>query len=125
MKKIRNMIKPISNFFWVSIYLYKIYFKILSFSYNLNIKFKKDFILMYKKNKHIKVKRTKNDLGLIGLVIRDFDNFFDSVVPDNNIIDFTVPKYHKLKTGHDFYFHDICEPLSVTDIYINKARLKG
>ena len=125
MKKIRNHVKLVSNFFGISIYLFKIYFYLLSFQYNCKVKFNNSYVKISKKNRHIKIRRGKKDLGVIGLVLRDFESFYDTVIPDNNIIDFTIPKYHKIKTGHNFYFHDICEPLAVTNIYINKAQLKG
>lgn len=126
MKKIRNFVKKIADKFNLTIYLLKIYFKILAFKYGCNVIYEDKYVIIKKNKNFIKIKRKKNDLGLIGLVVRDFDNFYNSVESEMNLVDFTIPKYHKLKTtGQIFFFHDICEPLSVTDIYIKKANLNG
>ena len=126
MKKIRDIILKISNIFHLTNYLFKIWFMFLGLKNGIIIKFHSNYLLLRKKGKEIKIKKGKNDFGSIGIVLRDFENFYSTIVLDNNqnIIDFSIPKFHKVATGHNFFFHDICEPIATTNIYIEKANLK-
>lgn len=130
MKKLRYIISKIANLIGLNNLFTKIWFRYLGIFYSVKIAFLEEKIILIKKNKIIEIKSTKGNFGSVGIVVRDFDNFYKTILPTINengfeIIDFTLPKFHSLLDNDEFYFHDICEPLSVTNIYLEKANLRG
>ncbi len=131
MKKFRHLLKLIFH----DVRFVRYWFHILAFRYGLKLKFLTTHIELVKYCKmgkifrKIYIKGDKRNLGSTGIVLRDFDDFFQTVIPESvnceaELIDFTRPKIHLLRNGFSFYFHDICEPGSVTDIYMKYADLK-
>lgn len=100
------------------------YFKILARNYSVRY-FREGSSSAVVKNEQghqIRIKTGYADCGAAGIVIRDFDNIFLTVDANHNIVDFSVPQYHTLRhSGERFFFHDICEPYSTTQSYINSA----
>jgi FkbM family methyltransferase len=125
---IKALIKKISTSIGIRTTATKVWFYLLSLKSQVNIKYYRNHILVRKKDKVVKISNADNGFGSLGIVVRDFDDFFRSVIPEKNnddfVIDFTTPKFHNLTNGDSFFFHDICEPLSVVDIYIKKANVK-
>jgi FkbM family methyltransferase len=130
MKKLRHVITLFTKLLGLNYIFTKIWFQYLGIFYGIKIVFFEKKISLIKKNKIIKIKSTDGNFGSLGIVVRDFDDFYKTILPttDQNgseIIDFTIPKFHKLLNNDEFFFHDICEPITVTNIYLEKANLKG
>ena len=107
----------------VQYFALSVYFKALSMYYGVKFVRKGSIISLSKNDNIILIKCGVQDFGATGIVVRDFKNFIESVYSDENgVINFTEPKFHKLKNGETFYFHDICEPLSTSEIYLNLAK---
>lgn len=102
-----------------------VYFFLLALSNNILLSRKMNKIYLRKKGKIIIINSNDDDFGATGIVVRDYDNFFRSIVANNNIIDFSIPNYHLMTNGRKYFFHDICEPLTTTEIYLGVANLKG
>lgn len=103
-----------------------IYFYILSLINGIKLYRINNKIFLSKNNRKIILSASKSsDFGATGIVVRDYNNFFNSIVPINNVIDFSTPKFHEMTNGQKYFFHDICEPLTTTKIYVDMANLKG
>lgn len=114
-----------SNSFLLTKLLF-VYFFLLSLKNGIFLKRNKNKIYLTKKNKTIIIAASDiSDFGATGIVVRDYNNFFNSIVSCDNIIDFSIPKYHEMTNGRKYFFHDICEPLTTTSIYIEMAKLRG
>lgn len=108
----------------------KFWFQILSIFYGVNYKFdnSNNKIYISKKLNQLIIKGNNSNFGSSGIVIRDFDNVFKSVMPKIvdgiKIVDFSIPQVHTLsESKRQFLFHDICEPISVTDLYLKYGAL--
>lgn len=102
-----------------------IYFFLLALRNNIILIRRKNKIFLHKKTRTIIINSNKGDFGSTGIVVRDYDNFFESIVAKNDIIDFSIPNYHLMTNGRKYFFHDICEPLTTTKIYLEVANLSG
>ena len=126
---IRNIVKKVAKIFGLEFFFTKQWFNYLAYKNGIAVSYQKSSITLSKKDEKIIICRTEKSFGSIGIVVRDFDDFFETLVPNViqniNVIDFSKPKFHTLKRDNDkFFFHDICEPIAVTDIYVSKAALK-
>lgn len=126
MNKLRYYIIKLANKLNITQPLYKFWFIILGLKYRVKIDFGQSKILLTKNNNSILIRKGNNDFGAIGIVLRDFDNFYKTIVLPKNekTIDFSIPDFHLVDSGHKFFFHDICEPSTTTNIYLEKAELK-
>jgi len=102
-----------------------VYFFLLALGNNIILSRKKNKIFLRKKTRTIIINSNKGDFGSTGIVVRDYDNFFGSIVAKNDTIDFSIPNYHLMTNGRKYFFHDICEPLTTTNIYLDVANLSG
>jgi FkbM family methyltransferase len=127
MNKFRHYLVQIADKLYVTNILYKLWFIFLGIRNGIHIKFGQNSILLKKSTNSILIRKGKNDFGAIGIVLRDFDNFYKTVILPNNdkLIDFSTPKFHVVDSGHTFFFHDICEPSTTTKIYLEKAKLNN
>ena len=127
MNKFRHYLVQIGDKLYVTNILYKLWFIFLGLRNGIHIKFGQNSILLKKSTNSILIRKGKNDFGAIGIVLRDFDNFYKTVILPNNVklIDFSTPKFHVVDSGHTFFFHDICEPSTTTKIYLEKANLNN
>ena len=127
MNRFRHYLVQIADKLYLTNNLYKIWFIFLGFKNGISIKFNHTSILLKKGQNSILIRKGENDFGATGILIRDFDNFYKTVIlpNDEKLIDFSTPKYHVVDSGHTFFFHDICEPSTTTNIYLEKANLKN
>ena len=106
-----------------------IYFWLLGFKYGVQVVKKNGLVLLFKNDKKIVLSHGKVDYGSAGLVIRDFDAFFDSVECQNHddgykVVDFSVLRKHKIRNLDEFYWsHGIIDPENVTDIYLKYSKI--
>jgi FkbM family methyltransferase len=130
--KIRYVVKNITTSLGLNYFSLKTWFRYLAIKNNVELVIdeKNNFIYISKNSKIIKLKKGISDFGSSGLVIRDFDSFFNAVEAtlDSNglqTVDFSELTLHKVKNSENsFYFHNICEPEHVTDLYIKKSNAK-
>lgn len=101
-----------------------LYFRLLASSYSVRY-FREGSSTVVVKNRQghrIRIRTGLADCGAAGIVIRDFDNIFQTVRSSDSIVDFSVPQFHTLRhSGERFFFHDICEPHSTTQSYIKSV----
>jgi FkbM family methyltransferase len=102
-----------------------VYFFLLALRNNILLTRKMNKIYLRKKGLTIIINSNSGDFGATGIVVRDYDNFFNSIVVNNGIIDFSTPSYQLMTNGSKYFFHDICEPLTTTKIYLDVANLTG
>jgi FkbM family methyltransferase len=130
MRYIRLKIKKIASSIGLKNFAVETWFKYLGLKNAIRISFLEKTIVLSKEKKKIIISRGSNVYGSTGIVVRDFDDFFNTIVTIKNndgieIIDFSTPQYHTLIKNNDkFFFHDICEPGAVTDIYVDMSKLK-
>ena len=125
----RSTIKKVTKVLGLEFFFTKQWFNYLAYKNGIAVSYQKSSITLSKKDEKIIICRPEKAFGSLGIVVRDFDDFFETLVPDViqniNVIDFSKPQFYTLKRNNDkFFFHDICEPIAVTDIYISKAALK-
>lgn len=123
MRFIRLKAKKVFKLIGLDILSTKLWFKYLGLKNGISIKYLDRTIELTKNKDKIIIAKGESFFGSIGIVVRDFQNFFETVKPikasdGNNVIDFSVPKFHQsFRNNDEFFFHDICEPITVTDIY--------
>ena len=127
--RLKYFIKRTSEYIGVDTLSQKIWFKFLAYKNGVNLFVRADLVYISKDGNTIILKKGKKDFGSSGLVVRDFDSFFNAVEPEKiegkNVVDFSTLKLHTIKGSEDkFYFHNICEPEHVTNLYIEKSEAK-
>ena len=76
MNKFRHYLVQIGDKLYVTNILYKLWFIFLGLRNGIHIKFGQNSILLKKSTNSILIRKGKNDFGAIGIVLRDFDNFY-------------------------------------------------
>lgn len=104
-----------------------IWFKILAAKHGVKFKVKGDKVIVWKKDQQIILSHEPGDFGALGIVLRDFEGFASAVEPEiingNSVIDYSGEKLFRIKNSEDtFYFHSICEPLEVTNLYLEYSK---
>lgn len=103
-----------------------VYFKALARRNGVRLVKSPRKVSLTKGGAEIVVRCGERDFGATGIVVRDFENFVKSISQGSrSCIDFSEPQFHELADGRRLYFHDICEPLSTSAIYLERAQLQG
>lgn len=126
--KLSYFFKIVSNKLgFKSIALY-VYFKLLGLKYGVKLFRQNGRISLMRHDKKIIIKHGTNDFGASGLIIRDFDAFFNSVEHENQnsykVVDYSCLRKHKMLNVDEFFWsHGIIDPEIVTNIYLNYSKV--
>lgn len=105
-----------------------VYFNLLGHKYGVKLFKSNGKVFLIRKDKKIIIKCGNFDFGASGLVVRDFDAFFNSVECENQnkykVVDFSYLRRHKMRNKNEFFWsHGIIDPENVTDIYLNYSKI--
>jgi FkbM family methyltransferase len=126
--KLSYFFKIVSNELGLkSIALY-VYFKLLGLKYGVKLFRQNGRISLIRHDKKIIIKHGTYDFGSSGLVIRDFDAFFNSVEYESHnsykVVDYSCLRRHKMLNIDEFFWsHGIIDPENVTEIYLNYSKI--
>jgi FkbM family methyltransferase len=126
--KLSYFFKIVSNELGLKSIAQYVYFKLLGLKYGVKL-FKQDGrVSLIRHDKKIIIKHGIHDFGASGLVIRDFDAFFNSVEFENHnsykVVDYSCLRRHKMLNIDEFYWsHGIIDPEIFTKIYLNYSKI--
>jgi FkbM family methyltransferase len=126
--KLSYFFKIVSNKLGLKSIALHVYFKLLGLKYGVKLFQQDGRVSLIKHDKKIIIKHGTYDFGASGLVIRDFDAFFNSVEFENHngykVVDYSCLRRHKMLNIDEFYWsHGIIDPEIVTKIYLNYSKI--